>query len=206
MGVDLKGELSNFTISREDFLSLEEGGDGSVEYGCIKKGNHRVLRFDMITYNIGDQDLMIGDPRDPDVEKKYFRHKSPPELTEGLGYQFRLQPFFVYSLRNDNSTVKLSGYKEAFCFDGLDPMSCYNQGLAAKSKKSDVYSSDMACQFVVIDDLADGEYTLEATVNAPSVESIKNGNGEVLFEEDNYDNNTVAVRLQIKDDKVTEIK
>ena len=55
------------------------------------------------------------------------------------------------------TSVKVSGYKEAFCFDGLDPMDCHNQGLAAGGKREDRYESDMACQFVVIDNIHDGE-------------------------------------------------
>jgi lysyl oxidase len=149
----------------------------------------------MVTLNTGDKDLVIGDPSDPNIQRRYF-DPAPKELTEGLGYKFKKQPFFVYLLRNDSSSwpdssVIKQGYKEAFCFDGLDPMSCHNQGLAALGKKEDTYESDMACQFVVIDDIPDGDYILEANVNA-----------QRLIEEDNYDNNTVAVRLHIKGDYV----
>src|SRR5215210_3362378 len=181
MGVDLIGKLNGFSISRENF---SEGGDGSVKWGCIDKGNHRLLRFNMITYNIGDKDLVIGDPTDPSVQAKFFE-PFDKDLTEGLGYRLKAKPFFVYSLRNYNSSVKVSGYKDAFCFDGLDPPSCNNQGLAAGGKKEDTYGSDMACQFVVIDDVPDGEYILEAVVNAPSIDAVKNGKGDVFIEEDN---------------------
>jgi hypothetical protein len=205
MGVDLVGRLGNFRISNENFLKVGEGGDGSLDYGCVTPGNHRVLRFDMITTNIGDKDLVIGDPNDPSVQSRYFV-PAPPELTEGVGFKFKEQPFFKYSIRNDDSTIKISGYKEAFCFDGLEPMSCSNQGLAARGTKEDEYASEMACQFVVIDSIPDGEYILEATVNAPSVEAVKSYSKDVFIEEDNYDNNSVSVRLQIKGDNVTEIK
>jgi hypothetical protein len=87
----------------------------------------------------------------------------------------------------------------------LEPQSCYKRPVSAR-KKSDKYGSEMACQFIVIDDLPDGDYILEATVNAPSVEMTKNGKGKVLFEEDNYDNDTVTVRLEIKGDRVVVIK
>jgi hypothetical protein len=206
MGVDLVGRLDNFTIANENFVEKGEGGDGSVDYGCATPGNHRVLRFDMITTNIGDKDLKIGDPNDPSVQSRYFV-PAPKELTEGVGFKFKEQPFFKYSIRNDDSTIKISGYKEAFCFDGLGPVpSCTNQGLAARGTMEDEYGSDMACQFVVIDSIPDGEYILEATVNAPSVEAVKNYSKNVFIEEDNYDNNSVSVRLQIKGDNVTEIK
>jgi hypothetical protein len=65
-------------------------------------------------------------------------------LTEELGFKFKKQPFFRYSIRNDDSSIKISGYKEAFCFDGLDPESCHNQGLPAGGKKKDTYGLDMA--------------------------------------------------------------
>ncbi|HZI72264.1 MAG TPA: lysyl oxidase family protein [Nitrososphaeraceae archaeon] len=204
MGIDLVGELSDFSIKTEDFRKIEERGDGSVEYGCIVMGRHRVLRFNMDTLNKGDKDLVIGDPSNPSVQAKFFVHERP-ELTEELGFKFKEQPFFVYSLRNEDSSVKVSGYKEAFCFDGLDPMSCHNQGLAARGVKRDRYDSDMACQFVCIDDIPDDDYVLEATVNAPSVNAAKTGKGNIFIEEDNYDNNTVAVRLQIKGDHVTKL-
>ena len=193
MGVDLVGKLESFKVQRQNFARLEENGDGSVEYGCVKAGSHRVLRFNMITLNRGDKDLVIGDPRDPDTQKKFF-DPVDPRLTEGLGYKFKRQPFFVYSLRNDDSSVKLSGHKEAFCFDGFEMGNCYKQGLPALEKMSDTYEYDMACQFVVIDNIPDGEYILEATVNA-----------QRLIEEDDYDNNTVTVRLEIKGDNVTKL-
>ena len=69
MGVDLVGKLDGFSISREIFGK----GDHSVEYGCIDTGSHRVLRFNMITLNRGDKDLVIGDPeRESQYSKKIF--------------------------------------------------------------------------------------------------------------------------------------
>ena len=47
---------------------------------------------------------------------------------------------------------------------------------------------------MVIDDIADGIYTLEATVNAPAVDAGKYGKGKVLFEEDNYEDMLFAYR------------
>lgn len=98
MGVDLVGKLNGFSISRENFSLKKEGGDGSVDYGCIDSGSHRVLRFNMNTLNKGDKDLVIGDPSDPNVQRKFF-DPAPKELTEDLGYKFKQQPFFVYLLK-----------------------------------------------------------------------------------------------------------
>jgi hypothetical protein len=197
MGVNLIPKLDGFRISRENFKRKEAGGDGSVNLGCVDKGNHRVLRFNLHTLNIGDKDLVIGNPKDrPDI----FEHSD----VFSTGFQFRQPPFFVYFLKNDVSSVKISGYKIPFCFDALPPASCENQGIAA-GVGEDVYESELPCQFVVIDDVADGEYTLETTVNAPSVDAVKLGKGKVLFEEDNYDDNTIAVRLLIKGDNIEKL-
>ena len=59
MGIDLVGELSDFSIKTEDFRKIEERGDGSVEYGCIVMGRHRVLRFNMDTLNKGDKRYVL---------------------------------------------------------------------------------------------------------------------------------------------------
>ena len=175
------------------------------------KGKHRVLRFNLHIVNVGDKDLVIGNPKDrPDIFE-------PSEVFD-TGFQFRTK-FFVYTLKDDYEGIKISGYKIPFCFEdhgedhgehhegghGDEPkFDCDNQGIASGGHE-DVYDSDQPCQFVVIDDLPDGEYILEATVNAPSVDAVKNGKGKVLFEEDNYDDNTLAVRLKIIGDDVAEI-
>ena len=137
------------------------------------------MRFNLHVRNIGDQDLVVGDPRDPNIQRKFF-DPAPPELTEGLAFKFN-QPFFAYSLRNDDSSVKISGYKIPICFDVLPNG---EQGIAAGGGE-DQYVPDFPCT-LIIDDIPDGEYILEVTVNAPSVDAVKNGKGEVLFEEDRY--------------------
>jgi Lysyl oxidase len=196
MGVNLVPQLDGFSIYTENFIRKEEGGDGSVDLGCIDKGSHRVLRFNLHCLNVGDEDLVIGNPKErPDI----FEHSDVFDT----GFQFR-EKFFVYALKNDDSGVIQRGYKIPFCFDGGPKYSCDYQGIAAGGNE-DVYESDLPCQFVRIDDVPDGEYILEATVNAPSVDAAKNGKGKVLFEEDNYDDNTVAIRLLIQGDDIKQI-
>jgi hypothetical protein len=154
----------------------------------------------MITFNIGDKDLIIGNPKDrPDI----FEHSTVFADVVPPGFQFKKPPFFVYNLKNDDLSVNINGYKIPYCFEGLDG-TCTNQGIKANGGQ-DTYGGNNPCQFVIIDNIPDGEYILEATVNAPSVEAAKNGKGKIIFEEDDYDDNTVAVRIQIKDDQVNEI-
>lgn len=194
MGVNLIGKLNGFVITTENFKTIEEGGDGSVNLGCVNKGEHRVLRFNMITYNIGDKDWIIGSPKD---RLDIFE---PSTVFKEVGFQFRKPPFFVYNLRNDDHSVNIYGYKIPYCFEGLD-QGCGYQGIKAHGGE-DTYGVENPCQFVVIDNIPDGEYILEATVNAPSVEAAKTGKGKIIFEEDNYDDNVVNVRIKIEKDQI----
>jgi hypothetical protein len=51
--------------------------------------------------------------------------------------------------------------------------------------------------------MPDGPCTLKLTTNYTSVIAAKNG-GKVLIEEDNYDNNTIIVPLEITGDSVVD--
>lgn len=185
MGTNLIPKVDNFYIQTKEFPA----DDDSVTLKCIEQGKHRVLRFDLYCENIGDQDLVIGNPKDrPDIfiESKVFP------------WQFK-ENFYTYFLRN-NAGLERKGYKVAFCLMGGPGFNCDNQGIAAGSQ--DVYGSALACQFVIIDNMADGEYVFEATANAASVDAVKNGRGNALIPEDNYDDNRVTVNLRITGDLV----
>lgn len=192
MGVNLVPEVRNFSVSSENF----DDGNDSVRLGCVPLGQHRILRFDLLCYNKGDQDLVIGRPEDrPDIFVK----------SDVFGWQFK-DKFYTYTLKNDSGVEKL-GYKVAFCLLGgtsADGRSfdCSYQGIAAQS--NDTYGAGLPCQFIIIDDIPDGDYSLEATANAPSVQAAKSGKGKIIIEEDNYDDNTVKARLQITGDSVTQ--
>ena len=54
---------------------------------------------------------------------------------------------------------------------------------------ADLYYSGLACQFIVIDDVPDGNYVLRSTTNLRR-----------LFPEDTYDNNTIYTALRITGD------
>jgi hypothetical protein len=177
MGVNLIPSVSNFNISREMF----DNGNASVKLGCAPVGQHRIMTFDLYCNNRGNKDLVVGRPEDrPDIF----------ERSEIFGWQFK-EKFYTYDLKNDSGLVR-SGYKVAFCLlggrsaDGRN-FDCSYQGIAAGNR--DLYNAGLPCQFIIIDDVPDGDYTWEATANASRV-----------VEEDNYDDNTVKVRLQINGD------
>lgn len=168
------------------------GRDPSADLGCISEGNHRVLRFNLQCHNIGDKDLEIGNPAErPDLFV-------PSDV---FGWQFK-EKFYTFRLKNDTG-IKKEGHKVAFCLMDQIRFSCDNQGISAGSY--DLYSSALPCQFIEVDGIGDGKYMLEATANAYSVQAAKTGKGKVLIEEDNYDDNTTSVQLQITGDKVQKL-
>jgi Lysyl oxidase len=202
MGVNLTAGVDGFEIWEEDFHRRGPGApagatlDGSVEDGCIQEGRHKVLRFNLYCINVGDKDLVIGNPRDrPDMFEPSAVHRQS-------GYIMK-DKFNVYTLKNGRD-IELKGHKRPFCLIGGAPFTCRNQGIRANGGE-DQYSNDLACQFIVIDGIPDGEYTFEAVTNATSVQAAKEKVGKIVFEEDDYDDNTVTIRLRINGRRVQRI-
>jgi hypothetical protein len=196
VAVNLVPEVENFFITEREFRerghqdNVQQVADGSVEDGCIGEGLHRVLRFDMYCHNIGDVDLVIGNPEErTDIFEPSVSHRWI--LKEKL---------FMYSLRN-NSGIERMGYKRPWCLrGGINrttgiSFSCREQGIQAG--KRDLYQRGLSCQFVVIDGIADGLYTFEATINPMLPDRTR------VFEEDNYDDNTASLLLKIAGEGVS---
>jgi hypothetical protein len=198
MGVNLVPSADGFEIWEEDFRPRRPDApvgatiDGSVEDGCVQEGQHKVLRFNFYCVNIGDRPFVIGNPADRlDIFERSTVHSS--------GWIMK-DKFNKYTLKDDNG-IEYHGSKRPWCLIGGAPFTCQNQGIAANGGR-DIYSNDLACQFIVIDDIQDGEYTFEATTNDPSVLAAKKNKGRILFEEDNYNDNTVSLHLKIDGDMV----
>ena len=188
MGVNLVPFVRNFSITHED------ADAHSIEDGCITPGRHRLLRFDFLSCNIGDTDLVVGSP---ESHPEWF------ELSASHGH-YHLKNFNEFRLYSSSGTEVVKGYKQAFCLidiERLDPNArseprfddCNaSQGISAGW--ADVYSASLACQFLVIDDLPSGSYVLKSTTNVPR-----------YFSEDSFDDNTICTGLRIVGDTVTEI-
>jgi hypothetical protein len=199
MGVDLVPEVRKFSIVEGKFVSMEHSDptnqreiqDYSVEDRCISEGWHKVLRFDILTRNKGDKSLVIGEPKEP-----LFEHNPNPKSPHKL---IMKEKFMKFKLTNKTG-VKYDGFKKPFCIKGgFDtstgmPFSCGYQGIGPGS--FDPYLAYNACQFIIIDDIVDGEYSFEATINPPLA------HGRRLFQEDKFDNNTIKLLLVIKKAKV----
>src|SRR5205823_5219585 len=107
--------------------------------------------------------------------------------------------FNQYWLFNEAGQAIVAGAKQGFCLEdiiridpGADPnpkFRCDSAGLLEQGVRpgwADVYSSNLPCQFVVIDGVPDGYYRLRATTNA-----------RFAGHEDNYADNSIVIGLQL---------
>lgn len=162
MGVNFVPHVGNFQLSNESF----ESDDHDVHDGCVTPGDHRLLRFDMLTYNAGDTDAEIGRPEN---NEDLFEH------SDSHGHE-HLKGFNRYDLYDADGNDVGVGRKQAFCLMDSAPIpdhpesssggrfDCTYQGISAGWY--DKYGAHLGCQYVVVDGLPDGKYTLEATTNA----------------------------------------
>lgn len=189
MGANLVTIVRNFAISEEDF----DQNSHDVHDGCITVGRHRVLRFDFLSYNVGDTDVVVGAPAArPDLFVWSAAHG-----------HYHLKDFNEFKLFNSAGEQVQTGYKQAFCLidvERLDPTArldaqftnCnVNQGISAGW--ADLYGASLACQYIVINGIPDGDYTLQSTTNSKHV---------VI--EDSYSDNTIWTGLRIRGNNVTE--
>jgi Lysyl oxidase len=162
MGVNLVTRVRNFLIENRTFSA----SDHDVQDGCVTPGSHKLLRFDFLSYNAGNADLVIGSPA------------ARPDLfvwSAGHGH-YHLKDFNEFLLFNASGALATTGFKQAFCAIDIERISptasataqfndCNSdQGISAGW--ADVYSWFLACQFIVLDGVQDGDYTLQSTTNA----------------------------------------
>jgi Lysyl oxidase len=162
MGVNLVTRVRNFSIQNRNFTA----SDHDVQDGCVTPGSHKLLRFDFLSYNAGTADLVIGSPA------------ARPDLfvwSAGHGH-YHLKDFNEFLLFKSSGALATVGYKQAFCAIDIERISptasttgqfhdCNSdQGISAGW--ADVYSAFLACQFIVLDGVPDGDYTLQSTTNA----------------------------------------
>jgi len=134
---------------------------------CIgAPGTRRLLHFGVETPNIGDGDLVLGEP---DPGNPLFQFSECHHHYHFLGYA-------EYRLVDDAGGRVATGRKQAFCLLDTsryvdDPgvpaapkYRCNSQGI--QRGWSDVYHAALPCQFIDITDVPDGAYTLEIELNA----------------------------------------
>ena len=170
---------ASIVINRETFPA----DSCSLVEGCVNgPGERRLLRFDTVTPNLGEVDLVLGNPE----ETPGF------ELSECHGHR-HFEGYANYELVDATGAIVAAGHKQAFCLLDSFPVSpdagpgrfhCEFQGITRGW--ADVYGAGLDCQWVDITDVPPGDYFLRLTVNQDRV-----------IAESNYDNNTVEVPVTI---------
>jgi hypothetical protein len=190
MGVNLVTRVRGFAISTQTFGP----NDHDVQDGCVTPGTHRIMRFDFLSFNAGTSDLVVGSPA------------SRPDLfvwSAGHGH-YHLRDFNEFLLFDKHGALATVGYKQAFCAIDIERISAgasaaprfdncnSDQGISAGW--ADVYDSSLACQYIVIDGVPDGDYTLQSTTNSKHI-----------VQEECYGDNTEWTGLRIAGNSVTVI-
>lgn len=188
MGGNFVTIVRNFRITNEFFGP----SDHDIADNCITPGQHRLLRFDFLTHNVGNTDVVVGNPQNrPDLFV----------FSQSHGH-YHLKDFNDFKLFNSSGQQVRPGAKQAFCLMDIERIApsaransqftCSNQGVSAGW--ADLYSSFLPCQYVVIDGVPDGDYTLQSTTNA-----------QHAIPEDCFSDNTMWTGLRIAGNIVTEI-
>lgn len=157
-------------------------GHCAIAEGCAQPGVRTLLRFATETWNVGEADLVLGDPCNNELFHFHDCHG-----------HYHMEDYADYRLVDDQSIV-LMGFKSSFCLlDSvrIDPCAslvavynCTNQGLQVGW--GDRYGAWLDCQWIDITGVAGGDYTLEIEVNP-----------ELILEESDYTNNVASVPVTI---------
>jgi hypothetical protein len=184
MGINLVPEVNSFAIEILEFQrkntenpNPEAVRNGSVEEKCVTEGNHKILSFLTEVNNRGDKDLVIGKPEDHTDIYERVSHTQNGWITK--------ENFYNYFLKDNVGNILSRGSKRAWCIMDHNRFNCNFQGISIGDH--DEYGAKEHCQFLVIDNLSDGEYTFEAIINPSKI-----------FEEDNYDDNKITKKIKIQ--------
>ncbi len=168
-------ELQTNSFSTSDCATIE---------GCASEGLRRLVKFDAGLINIGDGDLLLGEPQaNPDLFVFSPCHG-----------HYHLKGVADYELISSDGTVLITARKQAFCLRddiaavaGAGPAkyNCDFQGISPGWE--DVYDKSLDCQWLDITGVPDGDYILRVVLNP-----------ERVFVESNYDNNDASVAITLR--------
>ena len=170
------GPLPNLTpVIQNTQIQERTFGASSCEVteGCTVAGSRRLLRFDLLTPNIGEADLYLGAPT---------RAGRPPDMFEfGTCHNhWHLRGYADYRLVTGDGREVGRGHKQSFClldsgrYMGMGPdlpaamrYHCGNQGIHAGWM--DIYGRHLDCQYIDITGVPPGHYRIRAQINVERV-------------------------------------
>jgi len=174
-------------------IAGENVEQGDVDEGCASNMAGRTLvRFSLVTRNLGPGDLVLGDPGCPICQFDPGAPCTNPLFECSLSHgHVHFKSFAHAELLNQSGTVVAAGRKFGFCIlDSECPQpkfGCSFQGLTAGC--ADGYHFSLPCQYIDLTDttgVTPGTYTLRVELDPDD---------EIL--EANEDNNAVEAMVQI---------
>jgi hypothetical protein len=197
----------------------------SVIEGGVTPGNHRIIRFTVMTANVGDQDINIGDPL------AHFQANDGLYEFATCHQHFHFRNYAKYELIDPQTGKVWRAAKRGFCMLDTDPNPAY-MGEAPKNPEfrncgtltahgnqgishgwTDTYRFFLGGQYFVLDGgdgqpvVPPGNYIIRITAN-PAFKSAKDQPCRVLdpatglchnFFETDYTNNVGEVLVTIPD-------
>jgi hypothetical protein len=161
-------DLIPWQPSLDPYISVEtfSPADCEVQEGLIEVGTRRLLRFGTQTRNIGTSDLVMPDPKDnPNFE-----------FHECHGH-YHFLGFARYRLLDADGHEAAAGRKVSFCLLDTERwdqkaaarprFNCSVQGIQAGW--GDTYDAGLPGQWIEIDGVPPGSYTLEVTMNPDGI-------------------------------------
>ena len=161
-----------------------DAGHCAVDHGCTQAGDRRLLKFTTVTRNIGDTDVVLGAPSDPN---------GPFEFDVCHGHYHYGTSARAELL--DGAVAVAASEKLGFCLldaERFDPNAnpfpthtCFNQGLSAGW--ADLYLPTLDCQWIDVTNIPGGTYTLRLTANPDG--------SSALEDPDHLENNVVEIEV-----------
>lgn len=150
-----------------------------VEQCVVAAGVRRLMRFTVAATNIGDADLVLGNPEKllADADAAADAGGDPLFEYSACHDHYHFNTFATYTLlRQDSDTVEAMGHKQGFCVADwersdnaphpgptIPRYNCHDQG--TQVGWTDVYAADVPCQWIDVTDVVPGKYRLQVRLN-----------------------------------------
>jgi hypothetical protein len=175
--------INSNTVNPSMVTQTFSSSDCSVAYGCVSPGTRTLLEFTTEVWNIGDADLVLGNPTN-----------NPLFYYSPCNGRYYFKDCAVYNLLDTHYNVVVPGHKASFCIGDdfqwnpgakTNPVyNCSYQGL--QQGWVDDYPAGVPCQWIDITGVPSGNYLLQLIINP-----------ENLVQESNTNNNTLFVAVSI---------